>query len=81
MVSFPIFSSRYLVVCSGNILPASRVVVAIPWIRVLLSRVSCGLVDVELSASMAYCGFFSLHFPCDGDLPQSSSPSASTQTS
>ena len=29
MVSFPIFSSGYLIVCSGDIFPASRVVVAI----------------------------------------------------
>jgi len=29
MVSFPIFSSRYLVVCSGDVLPAPRAVVAI----------------------------------------------------
>jgi len=58
MVSFPIFSSGYLVVCSGDVLPAPRAVVATCWMGLLLCRVSCGLVDVGRSPSMAYGGFF-----------------------
>ena len=58
MVSFPILSSGYLVVCSGDVLPAPRVAVAIRWMGLLLNRVLCGLVGVGRSAGMAHGGFF-----------------------